>query len=114
MIGFPYWKLTWKNERIFSHVLVYRGTSLYYTAVRDSGSAKIIFSFPKTKAVKVSDLIVNKCPKKREKTSRSSRALYQAYDHSKVPRSCVNKLDWHTDFKHAYETSREALQSPKN
>jgi len=76
-----------KINAYLSHILVYSGIALLYALDRKFGSAKnIIFSFSKTKAVKVSDLIVNKCPKKREKMSRSNRTSYQAYNCSKVPR----------------------------
>lgn len=76
---------------------------------------KSLFSaFQRQKQLKVSDLTVNKCPKERGKMTRSNRALYQAYNCSKVSRLCINKLDWHTDLKRASETLHEALQSPRN
>lgn len=67
-MGFVYWKLTRKKINACLSPLVYSGATLLYAQNKKFGSAKpITFTFSKPKAVKVSDLTVNKCPQKREK-----------------------------------------------
>lgn len=90
IMGFPYWKLTWKNQCTFKSDI---GVQWYISALCMTQNLvlqeNIIFSFLKAKVIKASDLIVSKYPKKREKMSTENRALYQA-SNSKVPRFCVS------------------------
>lgn len=101
VMGFVYWKLTRKKiNACLSHILVYSGATLLYAQDKKFGSAKpITFTFSKTKAVKVSDLTVNKCPQKREKRSRSNRAkLFPAKLSIFLSLLCVQRLlnSWRT------------------